>query len=174
MLDDSAPAPASLAPDPARSFAERAARSGQNQLRQPRSRSPARKHWCAPLCSLSTGISSAPEARIASITSFPPATRTSLFAKPDALARAARPRKWLPDPRRPQSPTSRIRLREPSRRATRACGAAGQVRAPEYRLLCRTARSSSSAVSSATTATWGRNSAICRASSSTFRPATKA
>ena len=68
-----------------RSVAERAARGGQDQLGDLVAL-PARRHWWAPLCSLSTGISSAPYSRTASITSLPPDTSTSLFAKPDPLA----------------------------------------------------------------------------------------
>ena len=48
-------------------------------------RRPARRHWCAPLCSESTGSSSVPLAAAAAITSSPLATRTSLLASPTVL-----------------------------------------------------------------------------------------
>ena len=82
-------------------------------------------------------------------------------------------RRWLPGPPRRRSPTSRNPL--PARSRRRFARADPQpARASEFLVLEAIARSSARAVSSATTATLGLNSAIWWASSSTFRPATSA
>ena len=160
----------------ARAYCGTGRRRQSGSASRPAARLPARRHWWAPLCSLSTGISSAPCSRTASITRLPPETRTSLFARPTRFPQADRFVGSLQaghaDDRRNHGidlggGTASTRAASPQRKfrpfGSRQTG------------VGQTARSDVSSPSEvATTASFGRNSRIWAASSSMLWPATRA
>ena len=76
---------------------------------------PAARHWNSALCSLSTGITRAPEARAAATTKGPPATMLSLFARASVAPHSSA----ASVARRPAAPTMPLRTvsEAPSARA---------------------------------------------------------